>query len=56
MDVQFYPSVYEHAAGLIGKNPWEVSRNGQLLSKAHIEAFHLYRHRPVVVGIDIEKF
>ncbi|MCH8121051.1 MAG: hypothetical protein IIC00_15165 [Planctomycetes bacterium] len=53
MRVQFCPSVYEHAAGLIGKTPWEVSRNGQLLSKAHIEAFRLYNHRPVVVGIDI---
>jgi len=51
--VQFCPSVYEHAAGLIGKNPWEVSRNSRLLSKAHIEAFRLYNHRPVVVGIDI---
>ncbi len=51
--MQFCPSVYEHAAGLIGKTPWEVSRNGQLLSKAHIEAFRLYNHRPVVVGIDI---
>ncbi len=51
--MQFCPSVYEHAAGLIGKNPWEVSRNSRLLSKAHIEAFRLYNHRPVVVGIDI---
>ena len=51
--MQFCPSVYEHAAGLIGKTPWEVSRNGQLLSEAHIEAFRLYNHRPVVVGIDI---
>jgi len=51
--VQFCPSVYEHAAGLIGKDPWEVSRNGQLISEAHIEAFRLYNHRPVVVGIDI---
>lgn len=51
--MQFSPSVYEHAARVIGKNPWEVSRNGRLLSKAHIEAFRLYNHCPVVVGIDI---
>jgi len=51
--VQFSPSVYEHAARGIGKNPWEVSRDAELLSKAHIEAFRLYNHRPVVVGIDI---
>jgi len=51
--VQFCPSVYEHAARVIGKSPWEVSRDAGLLSKAHIEAYRLYRHRPVVVGIDI---
>jgi uroporphyrinogen decarboxylase len=53
MHVEFSPSVYEHAAKVIGKSPWEVSRDVELLSKAHIEAFRLYRHRPVVVGIDI---
>jgi uroporphyrinogen decarboxylase len=51
--VQFCPSVYEHAARVIGKSPWEVSRDVELLSKAHIEAYRLYRHRPIVVGIDI---
>jgi len=51
--VQFSPSVYEHAARVIGRNPWEVSRDAELLSTAHIEAFRLYNHRPVVVGIDI---
>ncbi len=51
--IQFNPSIYEHAARVIGKSPWEVSRDVELLSKAHIEAYRLYRHRPVVVGIDI---
>jgi len=51
--VQFCPSVYEHAARVIGKSPWEVSRDAELLSRAHIEAYRLYQHRPVVVGIDI---
>lgn len=51
--MQFCPSVYEHAARVIGKTPWEVSRNSRLLPKAHIEAFRLYNHQPVVVGIDI---
>ena len=51
--MQFYPSIYEHAARVIGKSPWEVSRDVELLSKAHIEAYRLYEHRPVVVGIDI---
>jgi uroporphyrinogen decarboxylase len=51
--VQFCPSVYEHAARVAGKTPWEVSRNGRLLSQAHIETFRLYNHKPIVVGIDI---
>jgi uroporphyrinogen decarboxylase len=51
--VQFSPSVYEHAAAVIGRSPWDVSRDGELLAKGHIEAFRLYQHCPVVVGIDI---
>ena len=51
--MQFCPSIYEHAARVIAKSPWEVSRDAGLLSEAHIEAYRLYRHRPIVVGIDI---
>jgi len=51
--MQFSPSVYEHAARVIGKNPWEVSQNGDLLAQGNIEAFRLYKHQPVGVGIDI---
>jgi len=51
--MQFSPSVYEHAAKVIGKSPWEVSRSTELLAQGNIEAFRLYNHAPVVVGIDI---
>jgi uroporphyrinogen decarboxylase len=51
--MQFSPSVYEHAAKVIGKSPWEVSRSPELLAQGNIEAFRLYNHEPVVVGIDI---
>jgi len=51
--MQFAPSVYEHAARLIGRTPWEVSRDARLLHDGHAEAFRLYRHSPVVVGVDI---
>ncbi|MBN2594684.1 MAG: hypothetical protein JXA81_14340 [Sedimentisphaerales bacterium] len=51
--MQFCPSIYEHAARVIGKSPWEVSRDVELLSQAHIEAYRLYQHRPIVVGVDI---
>ncbi len=51
--IPFAPSVYEHAARVIDRSPWDVSRDGDLLSKGHIEAFRLYNHNPIVVGIDI---
>ena len=51
--MQFCPSIYEHAATVIGKSPWEVSRDVELLSKGHIEAYRIYQHKPIVVGIDI---
>lgn len=41
--MQFSPSVYEHAARVIDRSPWEVSRNADLLAQANIEAFRLYR-------------
>jgi len=51
--IQFAPSVYEHAARVIGKSPWEVSRDRDLLAQGHMEAYRLYQHCPIVVGIDI---
>lgn len=46
-------SVYEHAAQFLGLSPWEVSRDADLVYQAHRAAYELYRHFPVVVGIDI---
>lgn len=51
--MKFEPAVYEHAAKLIGRTPWEVSRNREWIVAGHAAAFELYRHTPVVVGIDI---
>jgi uroporphyrinogen-III decarboxylase len=51
--MQFVPAVYEHAAKLIGRTPWAVSRSRTLLVAAHRAAFELYHHSPVVAGIDI---
>lgn len=53
MTPEIIPAVYEHAAALIGRSPWAVSRDENLLVEAHAAAFHRYAHRPVVVGIDI---
>ncbi|MFA5687583.1 MAG: uroporphyrinogen decarboxylase family protein [Kiritimatiellales bacterium] len=51
--MKFEPAVYEHAARLIGKTPWDVSRSGELMVQAHTAAFETYHHTPVVAGIDI---
>jgi uroporphyrinogen decarboxylase len=51
MDIS--PSVYEHAAALIGRTPWEVSRDEELLFAAHAEAYRVYQHTPIMPGIDI---
>jgi len=53
LKIPFSPSVYEHAAFLIGRAPWEVSRDPELLFNAHRTAYLEYRHAPIVVGIDI---
>ena len=53
MKIPLSLSVYEHAAALIGATPWEASRDADVCHRAHREAWLLYRHFPVVVGIDI---
>jgi uroporphyrinogen-III decarboxylase len=49
----FSPGIYEHAAALIGRSPYEVSRDGTLLKDAHQAAWETYRHPLIVVGIDV---
>ena len=51
--MKFVPVVYEHASALIGRRPYDVSRDAGLLSSAHAAAFRRYHHSPVVVGIDV---
>lgn len=51
MDIS--PSVYEHAARFVGRTPWEVSRDGELLYQAHAEAYRFYHQTPIMPGIDI---
>jgi uroporphyrinogen decarboxylase len=53
MKIPFTPSVYEHAARFVGRTPWEVSRDPELLFTAHRAAWLAYRHQPVVLGMDI---
>lgn len=51
--MEFCPGIYEHAAALIGRTPWEVSRSAELLVEAHHTAWTRYGQRLVVVGIDV---
>jgi uroporphyrinogen decarboxylase len=51
--MKFIAAVYEHAARLIDRTPWEVSRDSELLFQAHAEAFRRYSHSPIVPSIDI---
>lgn len=53
MDMIFSPGIYEHAAALIERTPWEVSRSGDLLAEAHRVAWECYHHPLVVAGIDV---
>ena len=51
--MELSPSVYEHAAALIGRSPGEVSRDEMLWYEAHLEAYRRYRQTPIMPGIDI---
>lgn len=53
MKILFTPAVYEHAARFVGRTPWEVSRDAELLFAAHRAAWREYRHQVLAVGIDI---
>ena len=53
MKIAFTPAVYEHAARFVGRTPWEVSRDADLLFAAHRAAWLEYRHQVLAVGIDI---
>ncbi|MBI5833701.1 MAG: hypothetical protein HZB16_15480 [Armatimonadetes bacterium] len=53
MKAAFTPVVYEHAARFVGRSPWEVSRDADLLFEAHRAAYEEYHQQVVCVGIDI---
>ena len=53
MKIAFTPAVYAHAARFVGRTPWEVSRDPELMFEGHRRAYLEYRHQVVAVGIDI---
>lgn len=48
-----HPVVLEHAGQFVGRTPWEVSHDAELLFRAHCAAWQFYGHAPVVCGIDV---
>ena len=53
MRIAFTPVVYEHAARFVGRTPWEVSRDADLMFEGHRRAYLEYHHQVIAVGIDI---
>ena len=53
MRIAFTPVVYEHAARFVGRSPWDVSRDPELMFVGHRRAYVEYRHQVIAVGIDI---
>jgi uroporphyrinogen decarboxylase len=51
--MKFEPVAYDHAAFLIGKTPYEVSRDSSLLSTAQLNFLKTYNYDISVVGVDI---
>ena len=53
MKIPFTPVIYEHAARFVGRTPWEVSRDPELMFAAHRAAYLEYRQQVIAVAIDI---
>jgi TPP-dependent pyruvate/acetoin dehydrogenase alpha subunit len=53
MKIAFTPVIYEHAARFVGRTPWEVSRDAELMFEGHRRAYLEYHHQVIAVGIDI---
>lgn len=51
--IKFEPFVCDHAAGLMGRRPWEVSRNPNLLFEALAGVIQKYKLDLCLVGMDI---
>ena len=53
MKIAFTPVIYEHAARFVGRTPWEVSRDPELMFHGHRLAYLEYRQQVIAVAIDI---
>jgi uroporphyrinogen decarboxylase len=53
MKIAFTPVIYEHAARFVGRTPWEVSCDPELMFHGHRLAYLEYRQQVIAVAIDI---
>lgn len=53
MRIPFTPVIYEHAARFVGRSPWDVSRDPELMFAAHRAAYLAYHQQVISVAIDI---
>lgn len=53
MKIPFTPVIYEHAAQFVGRTPWEVSRDPELMFEGHRRAYLEYHQQVIAVAIDI---
>lgn len=51
--VPFVPTIYEHAAALLGVTPSAMAKSESMIVQGQLEAYSRYRHDLVAVGIDI---
>ncbi|MFP4026614.1 MAG: hypothetical protein ACLFWL_02360 [Candidatus Brocadiia bacterium] len=51
--MEFEPVSYDHAAGLTGERPGDVSRDAELLAAAHLTVLENYDYDIAVVGLYI---
>jgi len=51
--IPFMPTIFEHAAFLIGQTPSAAACSAALMEEAHIEAHRRYHAGAVTVGIDV---
>ena len=53
MKIDFTPVIYEHASSFVGRTPWDVSRDADLMFEGHRRAYLEYHQQVIAVGIDI---
>jgi len=51
--IPFVPTIYEHAAKVVGKPVSLLCKNADLLVEAQLKCYEFYRHDLISVGVDI---